>query len=215
MLIFPVLRLLLLIFKELNVFSVHYFSDSSHGQATVVCQNVEGQLGSLTFSWSEVTQRVEGLLPLFDEVVDRDARRNLQRKTQIMDYLPFCDLHLPQRSSILRLSDRHYQFQQGITFSQSPQNLPDRVPKLSPLHQTTTRKNWNNLLDFLNRQAPQLPVWSDFTSFAQTALDYKEMLGHLPSHIDLFRREETLWDPAFQLYSGLVFLKNAQKSNEI
>jgi hypothetical protein len=70
------------------------------------------------------------------------------------------------------------------------------------------------LLDFLNRQVPQLPVWSDFTSFAQTALDYKEMLGHLPSHIDLFRREETLWDPAFQLYSGLVFLKNAQKSNE-
>ncbi|HEY9823719.1 MAG TPA: tetratricopeptide repeat protein [Candidatus Sericytochromatia bacterium] len=201
--------------KELNVFSVHYFSDSSHGQATVVCQNVEGQLGALTFSWSEVTQRVEGLLPLFDEVVDRDARRNLQRKTQIMDYLPFCDLHLPQRSSILRLSDRHYQFQQGITFSQSPQNLPDRVSKLSPLHQTTSRKNWNNLLDFLNRQVPQLPVWSDFTSFAQTALDYKEMLGHLPSHIDLFRREETLWDPAFQLYSGLVFLKNAQKSSQL
>jgi hypothetical protein len=83
---------------------------------------------------------------------------------------------------------------------------------MSPVHQATTRKNWNNLLDFLNRQLPNIPVWSDFTSFAETALDFREMLGHLPSHINLVRREETPWDPAFQLYSGLVFLKNVSKN---
>jgi hypothetical protein len=70
------------------------------------------------------------------------------------------------------------------------------------------------LLDFLNHQLPQTPVWSDFSHFAETALDFREMLGHLPSHINLFRREETPWDPAFQLYSGLVFLKNSSKSED-
>jgi hypothetical protein len=180
---------------------------------TVVCQNAEGQLGTLTFNWSEVTQRVEGLLPLFDEVVDLDARRKLQRKTQTLDYVQFCDLHLFERNTILRLCDRNYQFQQGIAFA--PASLQDHYGELTAptLHQGTTRSNWNNLLDFLNRQLPQRRVWSDFTTFAETALDFKEMLGHLPSHIDLFRREETLWDPAFELYSGLVFLRNHPKGN--
>lgn len=209
--------------QRINVFGVHYFSDSTaiptlatldgHGsQATVVCQNAEGQLGSLTFNWSEVTQRVEGLLPLFDAVVQIDARRNIQRKTQTLDYVQVCDLHLPQRGCIIRLSDRVYQFQQGITLAPTQPNTPLGEPPVPSRHQATTRRNWNNLLDFLNRQLPQIPVWSDFTAFAQTAVDYKEMLGHLPSHIDLFRREETPWDPAFQLYSGLIFLKNASKT---
>jgi hypothetical protein len=121
----------------------------------------------------------------------------------------FCDLHLPERRTILRLGDRNYQFQQGIPLSQSQPNIQQHKPDVSSLHQTTTRRSWNNLLAFLNQSLPQVPVWSDFTTFAETAIDYKEMLGHLTSHIDLFRREETPWDPAFQLYSGLVFLKNA------
>ena len=201
---------------KINVFGVNYFSDSAAlgsraPQATVVCQNAEGQLGSLTFNWSEVTQRVEGLLPLFDAVVEMDNRRNLQRKTQTLDYVHFCDPHLPRRGCILRLSDRNYQFQQGITFSPNPENTQHSEPNLSHQHQATTRSSWNNLLNFLNTQLPQTPIWSDFTHFAETALDFREMLGHLPSHIDLFRREETPWDPAFQLYSGLVFLKNTSK----
>lgn len=196
--------------EKINVFTVNYFSDepvamlgSSNGQptqTTVVCQNSEGQQGSLPFNWSEVSQRVEGLIPLFDAVVDRGIRGELVRKTQTMDYVQFCDLHLPARNCILRFGDRNYQFQQGMTFQSNQQ---------STLYQATTRTNWNNLLDFFKSQLPQIPVWSDFKIFAETALDYKEMLGRLPSHIDLFRREETLWDPAFQLYSGLIFLKDS------
>jgi hypothetical protein len=154
---------------------------------------------------------VEGLLPLFEEVVDRDARGKLQRKTKTLDYVQVCDLHLPARGSILRLSDRHYQFQKSITLAPQQRQDSQAGSQALPLHQTTTRKNWNNLLDFLNHSLPQIPVWSDFTPFAETALDYKEMLGRLPSHIDISRRKESLWDPAFQLYSGLVFLKDAPK----
>lgn len=196
--------------QSLSVFRVNYFSDSDSDsrtpQCTAVCQNTEGQLGSLNFSWAEVSQRVEGLLPLFDEVVDWDSNRQLQRKTQILDYVPFCDLHLPARNSILRLCDRNYQFQQGIILSPAPDTTAELQQSLP--HQTTNRKSWSNLQAYLNRHLQQKPIYSDFKFFAETALDYREMLSHVVSHIDLFRREETLWDPAFQLYSGLAFFKN-------
>lgn len=197
--------------QALNVFSVNYFSEGNTAKATVVCQNAQSQIGSLTFNWSEVTQIVEGRLPLFEEVVDLDVRGKLQRKTKTLDYAQFCDLHLSTRKSILRLCDHHYQFQQGITVAQEPQNGNNRGeqrPSPIPLHQATNSRNWNNLRDFLNRQLPHVSVWSDFGTFAETAMDYKEMLARLPAHLNLFRREETLWDPAFQLYSGLVFVKN-------
>jgi tetratricopeptide (TPR) repeat protein len=196
--------------KKINVFNIHYFSDNSPtDQATVVCQNAQGQLGSLTFNWSEITQRVEGLLPIFEEVVDLDARRKLQRKTQTSDYARFCDLHLPGRNAILRLCDRNYQFQQGIKLTEESLRDGLRNSKTSVREQGTTKKNWENLLGFLNSKLSNIPVRADFKTFAETAMDFREMLGHLPSHIDLFRREETFWDPAFQLYSGLVFLRSS------
>ncbi|HEY9599190.1 MAG TPA: tetratricopeptide repeat protein, partial [Cyanophyceae cyanobacterium] len=178
--------------QKINVFNVQYLGEESQGsQATAICQNAEGQVGSLTFNWSEVTQRIEGLLPLFEEVVDLDARRRLQRKTKTLDYVQFCDLHLPGRNSILRLCDRHYQFQQGMAFSQQRLAQQNGKSSASSPNQSTTRRNWNTLLAFLNYQLPKIPIWSDFTSFAETAIDFKEMLGHLSSHIDLSRDEET------------------------
>lgn len=185
---------------KLNVFQTNYFQ-SIAPKTTVICQNPQGQRGKLTFNWSEISQRVEGLVPLFEAVLDIDVQHKLQRKTKTLDYVQFCDLHLPARKTILRLCDRHYEFQQGISFSQEPKN-PQHI------EQTTTRSNWNNLINFLNQQLPQSPVWSDFTTFAETALDFSEMLRRIEPHIDLFRREETLWDAAFQLYSSLVFLRS-------
>lgn len=183
--------------EKINVFKVSHFV-SVTPQVSVVCENDRSQIGSLNFSWSEVRDRVEGQLPIFEEVVDQDAHHKLQWKTKTQDYAQFCDLHLPARRSILRLSDSSYQFPKGIPFNSQQSNQP------------TNRTNWNNLLIFLNQQLQQTPVWSDFNLFAQSALDYAEMLKRLKSHIHLFRREETLWDPAFQLYSGLVFLRSAK-----
>lgn len=185
--------------QKINVFSVNYFK-TSDPQPTVICQNELGQMGSLTFDWSEVKARVEGLLPIFEEVVDMDARRKLQRKTKTLDYAQFCDLHLPGRRSILRLGDRKYQFQYGVALAQKQESS-------QPFNQATTRSNWNNLRNFLERQLPNTPIWSDFTTFAETGLDQIKSLGRFKFHIDLFRREETPWDAAFHLYSGLVFLR--------
>lgn len=188
--------------EKINVFNVNYF-DSDALQVTAVCENEDKLLGSLNFDWSEVSSRVEGQLPLFEEVLDFDAHYKIHHKTKTLDYVEFCDLHLPARRSILRICDRNYQFQQGITLSQKQKDA-------QPLSQTTTKNSWNNLLNFLNQQLPQIPIWSDFTPFAETALDQTELLKRINSHINLVRRKDTLWDPAFQLYSGLVFLREAR-----
>ncbi|MDZ8104531.1 MAG: tetratricopeptide repeat protein [Nostoc sp. DedQUE12a] len=179
--------------QQIQVFQVKYFSESKL-KATVVCCNQTNQLGSLTFDWSEVTARVVGLLPIFEQVVDVDARGKLERKTQTQDYAQFCDLHLPGRRCILRLYDNGYEFQQGLEI----------VPQSS---QNTIRINWNSLSNWIGQQLPQVETWSDFTPFADTALDQTEMLAQIESHIHLFRREQTNWDSAFHLYSGLVFVK--------
>jgi tetratricopeptide (TPR) repeat protein len=182
--------------ENIPVFQASYFAETtSTTQATVVCRNASNQMGSLNFNWSEITQRVQGLIPIFEEVVDRDVRGKLERKTQIQDYFHFCDLHLPSRGCILRIYDHGYEFQQGVQFN----------PQTS---QHTIRINWNSLLGWLEKQLPSGKVWSEFTPFAETVLEQTEVLDKIPSHMHLFRREATTWDPAFHLYSGLAFVKN-------
>lgn len=185
--------------NTINVYQVNYFQTISP-QATVVCQDPQGKIGTLSFSWQEIQGRVEGLLPLFEESLQMDAQRKTYRKTKTLDYAQLTDLHLPSRKSILRYCDRHYKFQEGISFQvESSSSLS--------IQQTTTRKNWNNLVKFLQKQLPDLPVRSDFTPFAESAIDFSEMLRHIKPHVHLLRRQDSPWDAAFQLYSGLVFLR--------
>ena len=182
--------------QKIQVFQVDYFSELD-SKATVVCRNKENQLGSLSFDWSEVKRRVKGLLPIFEEVIDRNVRGRLERKTQTQDYFQFYDLHLPNRNCILRLYDNGYEYQQGVEIT----------PYSS---QNTIRINWANLLKFLDQKLQKIQICSDFTTFAETTLDRVEILEKIQPHINLLRREKSNWDPAFQLYSGLVFVKNSQ-----
>ncbi|AFY48861.1 hypothetical protein Nos7524_3057 [Nostoc sp. PCC 7524] len=178
---------------QIQVFQVQYFLESQP-KPTVSCCNQLNQLGTLTFDWSEVTARVMGLLPIFEEVVDVNANRKLERKTQTQDYAQFCDLHLPERRCILRISDHSYEFQRGIEIT-------------SVASQNTIRINWNALLDWMQHYLSQVPLLSEFTPFAETVLEQTEMLSNIQSHIRLFRRDKTNWDSAFHLYSGLIFMK--------
>ncbi|MEA5553688.1 tetratricopeptide repeat protein [Anabaena cylindrica UHCC 0172] len=186
--------------QQIQVFQVQYFSELQP-KPTVICRNAENQLGSFSFDWSEITDRIVGLLPIFEQVVDVNARRQLERKTQTQDYAQFCDLHLPNRNSILRIYDKGYEFQKGLEIT--PQ-----------ANQNTIRINWNSLINWVEHQLPQVKVWSEFKSFGETVLDQSEMLNQIPSHIHLFRREKSNWDSAFHLYSGIVFLKKASTNSQ-
>jgi hypothetical protein len=70
----------------------------------------------------------------------------------------------------------------------------------------TAWANWRLISQILIQKLSQQPLWSTFETFAETALEHPDLLSKLPTHIDLFRREDSNWDPAFQLYSSLLFL---------
>jgi uncharacterized protein (TIGR00255 family) len=57
----------------------------------------------------------------------------------------------------------------------------------------------------LQEQLPTVKVWNEFKLFAETALDFKELLKLIDPHIHFLRREKTEWDEAFHLYSSLAF----------
>ena len=203
--------------QKIQIFRVQHFQSLS--SPAVVCKDQLNRLGAIEFNWSEVTQRVEGLLPMFIEIMDYSPNRRTEqfRHREItQDYAQICDLHIPSRNCILRICDQSYQFQQGVDFTKASAEIPtspnqknqtSRVKNAQQITQSTTRINWNHLLEIFDRQL-DVTVWSEFTPFAETVLDYTNMLSKIESHIEVDRKSETPWDSAFQLYSGLAFLRN-------
>lgn len=187
--------------EAIRIFRVRYL-ESVSPQITIVCENEAGQLGALSFDWSEVANRVEGRLPVFEKVVDMDARNQLTRKEKTQDYAQVIDLHLPQRHCILRFGDWNYQFQQGIVFDASQDGE-------LPAAQSTNRIRWNQLVYFLDGQLSTIPVWGEFSQFAETTFEHLSLI-RFKSHLDLFRKAPSKWDSAFQLYSGLVFERSSK-----
>jgi hypothetical protein len=188
--------------QQLQVQEVRYF-ETAQPQATAFCISGDPheEPQAFTFDWSEVNQRVEGAIPVFEQVVDRDSRGKMLRKEQVQDHVQFCDLHLPQRNTILRIYSGVYQFNKGLALV-ADATTPTPQSRLAG---GTTWANWQRLQGFLAEVLPDTPVWNDFTSFAETAVDHPDLLEHIHPHIHLFRREESLWDQAFHLYSSLIF----------
>jgi tetratricopeptide (TPR) repeat protein len=153
------------------------------------------QRSQIDIPWSAVSQRVEGLLPIFEECVAVSKNGKVERKTKILDYAKMCDLHIPKQNIILRFCDQIYEFDQGISLITSPK----------PQEKGTSYDQWQRLLAILQEQLPTVKVWNEFKLFAETALDFKELLKLVDPHIHFLRREETEWDEAFHLYSSLAF----------
>jgi hypothetical protein len=172
-------------------------------EGTATCRNVTDQLGTFTFQWSEVSLQVEGLLPIFESVVDEGAWRKIIRKEKTQDYAHLLDLHFQKRRCILRLCDRTYQFYP----EKEATTLSDRQSRW----QTTNRINWNHLVTTLRENLQGVEIWSGgFSHFAETAFDQDLFLKRIPPHIDLFRRDQTIWDSAFQLYSTLALIRGGK-----
>ncbi|MEM8542970.1 MAG: tetratricopeptide repeat protein [Cyanobacteria bacterium P01_H01_bin.119] len=191
---------------SVEVFQVRYFRAVAP-RAVVVCANDSKQLGTITFDWSEVNQRASGLLPIFESVVDLGPWQKLQRKQKTQDYAYVLDLHLYNRSTILRLCDRTYEFQQGDPLDKSLAEAGS-----ASLSQTTTRHRWDRLTQYLETQIDG-PLQADFTAFGEGAIEYVDLLPlNFSAHLDLGRVKPTNWDPAFQLYSSLCFRRGQENA---
>ena len=187
--------------KALQTFRVQHFRQlQPPAQPIVVCTSPQGQLGAIEFDWSEVTQRVVGQLPVFEQVADLGPWGKPKRKEQTQDYVQMLDLHLHQRGIVLRVCDRTYEFTKGADL------LPADAGR-----QLTTRRQWNALLQVVN-QAASGPALNHFSSFGQGALEFIDLLPYINPYIDIDRRAPTNWDPAFHLYSTLLFLKRSEET---
>lgn len=181
-----------------QILQVNYF-EAFTPNARAMCSHLGEQPFPFEFAWSAVSQRVEGLLPIFEQVVDQDIRGKLQRKEQIQDYVQFCDLHLPQQNMILRIYTGAYQFNQGLSLVEE---------QVDPGTENTSWGNWKGLKVLLDRYLPTVPTWSDFTPFGESLADHEDLLSRIDPQINLFRRQESYWDAAFHLYSCLIFYKS-------
>ncbi|MGY6530056.1 MAG: tetratricopeptide repeat protein [Cyanobacterium sp.] len=179
--------------KEINnliVYQVKYVTKIEE-KITVLCNDNSSQEIEFTFNPQEIINQINATVPIFEMTVHTNAKRKLTRKKETLDYINFCDLHLPQNDIILRFSDYIYQFDQGINlFNQDK----------------TSRDKWLTLIRFLNDKISEVKTHNNFTPFAEGAIQFPEMLKQVKSNINIFRKEETLWDEAFQLYSALILL---------
>lgn len=183
---------------QLQVLTVHYFKALSP-RPKVRCLNAEGKAGELTFAWSEVQGRVLGRMPFFESVVTVDAKHRVTRKTQTQDHIAVCDLHLPSKGYILRLCERNYEFKHGVRLAAEGR---------SPIERDTVSQSWQYLMRQLTELLGDIPTFTEFETFAGSALDFRELLGSLDSHLNLERREPSLWDGAFHLYSALAYWRS-------
>jgi hypothetical protein len=204
--------------QQMYTFNVSHFQ-SFHPKATIVCTDDRSELRTFNFNWSEVTQIVTGMLPIFEEVMEIDARNRTQRKPRILDYVHICDLQLRDRRSIFRLCAQTYDFcdyKQLITQNRT-QFTGDLSTQLSgdlsgllngQKIPSTSRDNWKNLISQIHEQVTEIPTQANFTPFAETAIGYTELLGHINPHLELLRRADSHWDRAFHLYSTISMCKD-------
>ena len=192
--------------NSIKVFEICYFQ-ALNSKPIAVCKNESDQLGQITFEWREVAQQVEGLIPIFKAYADFDLIRDtVNYKEQIQDFAHVWDLHLPRRNCILRLINQHYDFQQGIKFT------PPQIPHSKGMvNSQTVGENWGRLTTLLTEKIPQKNTSAEFLPFGESVVD-DEALSRIKPHLNLFRRSESNWDQAFELYSRLVFLKSPQGS---
>jgi len=183
--------------EGVKVLQVETLRPESKG-AIVTGRDESDQLGNIGFEWSEVGYWVEGLLPIFEQVVDQGAWHKVIRKEKIQDYAHIVDLHLPHRRCLLRLCDRTYQFYPSG-------EIPSRQQKQERQHKTS-RQNWNQFLATLTQPLNHLEKRSSFNLFGEAALDQNLFLDRITPHLDLFRAEKNAWDSAFHLYSVLHFI---------
>lgn len=182
--------------NKMKVYQVKYLL-TDNGEVNILCEDDQEKEINLSFQWREINHKILALIPIFENTVHIDAKGKLLKKKSTLDYIKFYDLHLVSQNLILRFNDQFYQFDRAVPFHN--QGLP--VSKQGK----TVQEKWQYLIDFLEQKIPDKPLWSDFTLFAEGAIEFPEMLKQITPYINLFRKEKTLWDQAFQLYSGLIF----------
>lgn len=181
--------------KTVDIFQIKHFR-AVVPQPVVACQSPSGQMGSMKFEWSEVTQIVRAQLPVLAQINAKGPWGKPKRKEQVQEYAQVIDLHMHGRKIILRVCDLTYEFRNSMALVPDQTNL------------TPSRIRWNGLLQNITRETDCL-LLEDFTNFGQGALEMIPLLPYIPIHLDINQRKASAWDTAFQIYTTLIFRQAA------
>jgi hypothetical protein len=179
----------------IQVKSINSFSP----KAQITALNGYGTDFARSYHWSEVRSIISGIIPIFEEITQTKVsttKTTVQYKSQILDYVQVWDLHLPRQKVILRICSQNYVF----------------PPNKKKAGIVSSRENWQKLIEQIREYSPQSQHYTGFTPFAETALEYPDTLEKIPAHLQLVRRQPSLWDQAFQLYSGAIFSRHQSSS---
>lgn len=183
--------------NQMQVYQVKYIIQDDE-EVIIMAEDDTEKEKEIIFKWDDINNKVQGLIPIFELTLHLDARGKPQKKKSTLDYAQCYDLHLMSQNLILRFSDNFYNFEQGFSIT---------------TEEKTSKEKWQILVRFFADKIPNKPLWSDFTLFGEGVTQFPEMLKQVKAHINLFHREENIWDNAFQLYSGLIFLQSLVKLN--
>jgi hypothetical protein len=177
-------------------------------KAQITALNGYGTDFARSYNWSEVRSIISGIIPIFEEITQTSVsttKTKVQYKYQILDYVQVWDLHLPHQKVILRICSENY------VFPQSEKKDEKKGEKKAGI--VSSRENWQKLIEKIREYNPQAQHYTGFTPFAETALEYPDTLEKIPAHLQLVRRQPSLWDQAFQLYSGAIFSRHQSSSS--
>ena len=184
--------------NQVNSMTVYNVDYVTHKQKSLVfnCQDELQQKHTLSVSTNEITSIAKGMMPLFELTVNIEKEIGgdnvMVKRESTLDYVAFLDLHCPIQNKIFRFDDRSYQFDFDKSLSGT----------------TTTQAKWKELENNLNNHTNSPTIYNTFKVFAENVLQFPEMLQQIKSHVRLYRRDDSLWDQAWQLYSSLIFLEN-------
>lgn len=176
--------------NNIEVYQVNYL-ESFNQKISLICENKAQKIINFTVDIEQISSQVEAMLPIFEMSLHTDTKGKLVRKQTTLDYINFYDLHIKNQNLIIRFNDNRYQFERG---------------NKDFLEVKTSREKWLSLTKFIRDNLNNVALYSDYVSFAESVVQFPKMLQQIDAKIQLFRKEETLWDEAFQLYSGLVCL---------
>lgn len=184
--------------NKMDVYQVKFIENDGNICDLTIENDLEEEK-KYTLNWTKVKSKVQGLIPIFEMTTHLDARNKVQKKQSTLDYANFFDLHVISDNVILRFSDHFYQFEAGLTVGENSK---------------TTQEKWKKLVNYLQGKTLDINLLSNFNLFAEGVIHFPEMLKQITAHINLFRREESIWDEAFQLYSGLIFLQTLSQQED-
>ena len=184
--------------RDLDICLVDHFNLLGLGEIQAVGKDRE-----VVFHMSQVSRRIQGILPTYGGVCEINRKYQVVHKEQILDRVRICDLHLPHHNLILRFHDNNYNFGQGIQL-----DIPRPLSHVLP----TIHERWQALMAWFDGFLEFTTVDEDFGKFAEMVMLFPNLVKEVEPRVHLVRPKPQMIDNCFEIYSATQFFHDRDRS---